>query len=416
MAPAVPPPPPPMAPPLPGYAPRTAPARPSAAALFLHRTVTGDWLAALKAALWPTGLLFMLALAVAIPATEEMEEIGLGFGARVRVALALLLQGLGGGFTLRGEPAAEGWLTPSASNELTLSVVPLTITVLWAGAVALGARMTHRQSTATAGPEGTVRIALLAALGVLLLGLFAQPSVSEVSVSIAPAPAALWALPLGALAAAMALCGPQAGAWLATRHGLRSTASALGSAAIAMAVVVAVCGLAGLIWLGAEQDQDTGWWLLGAFLLMPNMAVGVLGLSWGANVEAENGATGEGFEYDSLGLAQLGSELGGWAVVGALLLGVFCALTLGVVAARRSSLRAEQLLAAGFFMVLFLLLIAVGSVGVEGSADMGFGLSGEGSAKTGVNAAEALLFGLLWAFGGAFLGPYLLRLLRSRAT
>jgi hypothetical protein len=83
---------------------------------------------------------------------------------------------------------------------------------------------------------------------------------------------------------------------------------------------------------------------------------------------------------------------------------VVCALILGVVAARCCVDRREQWLAAGFHAGLFVLLIGVG--GVKGEY-------AEGTRSVSVEAAssvpEALLFGLLWSFGGVLAVTFLLR-------
>lgn len=101
--------------------------------------------------------------------------------------------------------------------------------------------------------------------------------------------------------------------------------------------------------------------------------------------------------------------------MGALALGTVCALTVGVMAARRSSDRREQLLSAGIFLCLFLLLGALGGLGVKATgAASDLGGSGTGSAGVGLGMAEALLFGLLWVFAAAFLAPYLMQMAGAR--
>ncbi|WP_461029201.1 non-ribosomal peptide synthetase, partial [Streptomyces sparsus] len=108
----------------------------------------------LGAALGPTALLLVLALA-AVPAAGRADGWNPDFPTRLRIALALVLQGLGGGFTVRDEslpvpspPAREsafgGWPSSPGGSELTLSAVPLTVTALWIAAVAIGCRLRDR--------------------------------------------------------------------------------------------------------------------------------------------------------------------------------------------------------------------------------------------------------------------------------
>lgn len=120
-------------------------------------------------------------------------------------------------------------------------------------------------------------------------------------------------------------------------------------------------------------------------------------------------------ESETFGLSELGDVTNDWAIVGALALGLVCALTLGVLAARRCASRGEQLLCAGVFFGLVLLLAAAGGLGVEASGavtgESGFGgAGGNGGMEIGLSVPEVLLFGLLWIFPAALLGPYLLRM------
>ncbi|MDK1475317.1 hypothetical protein QNO07_18150 [Streptomyces sp. 549] len=371
----------------------------------------GGWPAALGAALWPTALLLALALAT-VPAAGQADGWNPDFTTRLRIALALVLQGLGGGFTLREEavPAGSstlgGWPASSLSSELHLSAVPLTVTALWIAAIVVGSRLSHRDRPA--GPGAVPRIAVLATSGVLLLGLAARPSVGGVTVTTDPALAALWALLLGAATAAFALHGRALHDWLSARPPMGTAVRALRTAAVATGGALLLCGVIGLAWTaGGREEGDSWWWLFVAFLMLPNLAVAVLGLAWGATLETHRAVTGGVWEFDTFALGDLGSTAGGWAVFALVLVGACCALAPGVLAARASASRGEHLLCAALVWGLFLLLVVVGSVELHTSADAGYGL---GSSEAGVNTVEAVLFGALWTFGGGLLAPYLARL------
>ncbi|TQE20000.1 zinc ribbon domain-containing protein [Streptomyces ipomoeae] len=490
MAPPIPPPPgtvPPGAPPLgppppPGYAP--VPARPSALGAFLGRAFRGDWAGSALAALWPVGLLLASAIALAIPSYGQDDEDLVGFGDRMGIALAALLQGLGGGFEVseisRGFSDDYG----RAEGAFTLSLVPLTVTVLFVAALFLGVRQLRTRlairaayagpgvgargtgsgvgahdvgpggtplggggGSRTAGLEAAVRVTLLVTLSVLLLGLFAQPTVALAEVSTSPWLSALGALVLTAAVSGGVLQRDDLAAWLAVRPGPQALLRATGTAVRAMAIVLALCSFVALVVLAANDAWREDWEedlnpFVVALLLLPNIAVNFLGFSWGASFEGEAGRSrygddtsygtdsygdyglvesspyGGGYEREAFGLSDLGDAVNSWAVVGALALGLVCALILGVLAARRSRGRGEQLLAAGVFFGLFLLLAAISGFRMEitGSGTTGFGseLSAAGQVDVGLNLAEALLFGLIWIFAATFVSPYLVQMVGAR--
>lgn len=482
--PAVPPAAPPGAPPLgpppppPPYTP--VPARPSPVGAFFGRAFRGDWGGSALAALWPVGLLFAAAIALAIPSYNQDEEDLVGFGDRLGIALAALLQGLGGGFEvseLSGEYAGD---FQSAEGAVTLTLVPLTVTALFIGALFIGVRQLRTRLVArrayggayaggyggaydgagaggpgpvpgggrTAGLEAAVRVTLLVTVAVLLLGLFAQPDVVLAEVSTSPWLAALGALLLTAAVSVGLLQRDDLAAWLAVRPGPQALFRATGTAVRALAIVLVLCSLVTFVVLAANNEWQDEWEedlnpLLLVLLVLPNLAVNFLGLSWGASIEGEagrsrygddtsygNDSSGDyglvesspygGYEREAFGLSELGDAVNSWAVVGALALGAVCALTLGVLAARRSSGRGEQLLAAGVFSGLFLLLAGISGFGMEasGSAATEFGgeFSAAGQVDVGLNIPEALLFSLLWIFGAAFLAPYLVQMTGARTA
>ncbi|MBP5869161.1 zinc-ribbon domain-containing protein [Streptomyces scabiei] len=491
---------PPLPPPPPEYAP--VPARPSPVGAFLGRAFRGDWAGSALAALWPVGLLLVTAVALAVPSYGQGDGAGeedfVGFGDRLALALAGLLQGLGGGFTI-SEPGGGDYAGdyPSAGGALAVSLVPLTVTALFVGALFIGVRLlrtrlatrgayggvyTSAHGSAhgsayggvpggtypgayggthagvpgatpgggrTAGLEAAVRVTLLVTAAVLVLALFGQPEIAVVEVSTSVWRATLGALLLTAAVSAGLLQRDDLAAWLAVRPGPRALFRATGTAVRAMAIVLALCSLVAFVVLAANDEWQAEWDedlspLLLVLLVLPNLAVHLLGLSWGASVQGEAGRTslgggssydgdssgdygltesspyGGGYEHRAFGLSELGDAVNSWAVVGALTLGAVCALTLGIVAARRSSGRGEQLLAAGVFFGLFLLLAGVGGFGMEASGSARTELSSEfsaaGQVDVGLDLAEALLFGLLWVFGAAFLAPYLLRMTGARTA
>ncbi|MFE9838309.1 zinc ribbon domain-containing protein [Streptomyces sp. NPDC005551] len=450
------PPPPPVHAPVPagpspfGAAPVSA--GPSPFGAFLGRTFRGDWAGAAKAALWPVGLLLVAALALAIPSYGQDDEVVVGFADRMRIALAVLLQALGGGFELKEASDSVfgggdgGGFASEFGGGGQLSLIPLTVTALWIAACYAGVRMLRTRSApraphgTTAGLEAAVRVALLITGAVFVTGLFAQPTVAgEVEISTSPWLAALGALLLGLAVACGVLHRDGLSRWLAARPGARACLRATGTALRALAVVLVLCSLVVLVLYALGDDRgDTSDLdasgvspFLIVLLLLPNLAVLALGLSWGAPVEVEaRGSTpyGGGYEHQAFGLSELGDAANSWAVAGALALGLVCALTLGLSAARRSADRREQLLAAGIFFGLFLLLAGIGGFrfevagGPSGGSGPGFGSgSGSGDALTGsfgigVSVPDALLLGLLWILAAAFLAPYLLQLAGARTT
>ncbi|MFD4652803.1 zinc ribbon domain-containing protein [Streptomyces sp. NPDC058441] len=442
---------PPLAPPVAPPPPAFAPGGPSPVGAFFGRAFRGDWAGSAQAALWPVGLLVIAAVALAVPSYGQGSDVVVGFGDRMRISLALLLQSLGGGF----EVSASGGSSPFGGGDspfgsgggdmgaefsggAALSLVPLTVTALWILALWIGvrvlrsrlrARATSPADPGTPGLEAALRVALLVTVGVLVLGLFAQPSIQGVRISSSPVLAALGALLISLAVAAGMLHRDDLAQWLAARPAALALVRATGTALRALAVVLVICSIAAFISIAQIDDlgdvsdvSDLGQAdlspLVVALLVLPNLGAMALGLGWGAPISFEAGGSstyGGGYQHQSFGLSELGDVTNSWAVVGALALGTVCALTVGVMAARRSSDRREQLLSAGIFLCLFLLLGALGGLGVKATgAASDLGGSGTGSAGVGLGMAEALLFGLLWVFAAAFLAPYLMQMAGAR--
>ncbi|MEU8953839.1 zinc-ribbon domain-containing protein [Streptomyces sp. NPDC048518] len=470
----------PAAPPAPAHTPShtpalppvpAAPAGPSPVGAFLGRTFRSGWAGAAQAALWPVALLLVGAVALAIPGYGQGDDPVVGFGERMRIALALLLQSVGGGFELSGRDQQPGFGGSDGSDGLglgsdtsglpdtsgfpgasdsslegsfALHFAPLTVTVLWVLALYIGVRVQRTRLVTragghegrTAGLEAAVRTSLLVTAGVLALALFAQPEIEGIELSSSPVLAALGALLLGLAVSAGVLHRPDRSHWVAARPGAQSFLRAAGAAVRALAVVLALCSVVAFISLTqiddlaelTDLDDSDISPLLVALLILPNLAVTALGIGWGAGAEASvSGSSsmyGSAHESRSFGLSELGDVTNDWAIVGALALGLVCALTLGVYAARRCVGRGEALLAAGVFFGLVLLLAGFSGIGVDlsgqalggGSAFGGSGAGGKGGLDLGISLPEVLLFGLLWIVPAALVGPFLLQMTGQRGA
>ncbi|MEU7137178.1 zinc ribbon domain-containing protein [Streptomyces sp. NPDC046261] len=405
-APAMPPAPPPPAvpPPLPGGPPSYAPyAPPSRGALFLRRTFTGDWAGSAKAAAWPSALLLVLALAVSLPSPGDYEALGLGnWSDRFPAAIALLLQGLGAGLEVESR-SGGGLLSMFIRGSGSVSVWPLTITALWAGATALGARRLRR--TPPAGPgggaEATVRIALICAAVVLVLGLYGQPDLALFSVSTTPVLAALFSGALAGVVSGAVLCRDEAAARLGA--GAQMAVRAWGTALRALGLSVALCGLIVFFVIASHPDEAGDWAWAGSLPVLANLGLMALGLSWGAGVESSSTERGR-HTGDTLGLSEIGDLAGGWAQAGAVAVGLACAVILAVTAARRSADRTEQVLSGVFFLATLWLLSFVSGGAMEMTTGTSFSSRPRGTdASIATNAGELLLFGLLWTAGAILL-------------
>ncbi|WP_114023575.1 hypothetical protein [Streptomyces diacarni] len=403
-----------------------APAQPTPFGLFMVRTVKGDWLGALRVAAWPLALLFVAACALGIWSNQDIDDLDIGWGTRMRVALAALLQGVGGGFGVSSDGTSD--LGGAAVvGEAEVSGLPLLATAVWIGALVLAARSERRRlprPTLSAGCEAALRIGAVCGLGGLALGLYASPSYEGLELDSAPGLTLLFSFLLSTFVAALVLTRGETDAWLAGRpaSGLRTAAGALRTAALALVSVVALASVvACVVLLAAEEEISAG--EVGSLLaLLPNVGALALAFAWGAPLDVKWNISDWDAGHESAGYGELAEAAGGWAVVGTLAGGLACALLLGVLVARRSTSRAEQLWAAGFFVLGVLLLAAVAGAGFEARSheasnsleDPGYstgpGLTGESftsSAEVAAGSAELLLFALLWSFGGALLVPLL---------
>ncbi|MEU0690198.1 zinc ribbon domain-containing protein [Streptomyces uncialis] len=451
------------------------PPPPSNGAAFLRRALSGDWGGALRAAVWPLVFLAALAFALAVPSygQDMSDDDAVGFGDRFQITLALVLQGVGGDLeaetsrTDRSDDIGPGedWdsarpgedsygYEPTLSEQLgvatsSMELIPFTVTAGWLLTLYAGLRLLRDRdrrrlaagATATAAPgtgppagawagaapwtqgatsglEAALRVGLLVTAGVLVLALFAQPTIQGVALSSGAPFAVLGALLLSLVLSAVVLARDEHTGWLAARPGLQALTRACGTALRAMTFALALCSVVLLIVYTQLDEFDEGGSLYGedfpttltVALLLLNLGVAGLGLSWGAPVEAEFSSRLRP-EEEALGLSELGDLVGSWAVAGTLAVGAVSVLFLGVLAARRHERRAEQLLAGGLFLGLFLLLAGIGGYGMTQGAPTGSYRGGE-EMHVGTAIPDALLFGTLWVAGGLLAGALLVSLLR----
>ncbi|MCX5204933.1 hypothetical protein OG897_26195 [Streptomyces sp. NBC_00237] len=438
---------------VPGHAPG-APQQPTAAGQFLSRTFRSGWAASVRAAAWPLGLLLVLGVGLVVLSyaldgadSDGEREIDLGWAVRLRLAFALLLQAFGGGVEFhavrsgyRVDPAdgtgdwpdyGSGVDTPGLAAEggALLSFVPLTITVLlvlalWAGARTMRRGIAAQQAqrvamgqlpSRTAGVEAAVRVSLIVAVGVLIIGLVSQPTIETVEMSISPALVTLIAFVVALGVTVGVLQRDDLAQWAAQRPGTVLAVRALGSAVRALGLAVVLCTVAGLVVLVVNGEDDLADFLV-LLPILPNIGLAVLGLCWGVPITYDLQGRGamlrSGDRHGEIGLDQIAEAMNGWAVVGALGLGLVCALILGVVAARRTPQRVGQLVSAVSYLGLVLVLMAASGVSMEVAGRVREFNIATGRVSATLGIAEALLFGLLWIAGATLAGPYVAKTLR----
>ncbi|MBC2877341.1 MULTISPECIES: hypothetical protein [Streptomyces] len=416
--------PPPAAPPgVPGM-----PAAPGPVAVFLRRVFTGDWAGSVLAALWPVGLLLLLAICFSSPSWGSDED-DLSWSGRFQMVIALMLQGLGGTAEVSGGGSPFGPSRVSGSISFWL----LTLTVLWIAAVVLGARWLRRARPAGAGIDAAPRVGLLAGVVVLALGLYGQPEESGVELSTTPVLAALFTFALTTVLSGAVLARdtvlPRLG------PGARMVLRALGTALRALALAVGLWSVALLVIVLYQLDKEgdlNGWALVGILVFLVNAALVCVGGSWGADLSARLGANGGGYGggYDDggfgygrssgsgsfgsssgfgrnhdFGLSEAGDVWGSWAQAGIVAMGVLCALSLTLMLVRRSREgRKEQVLSGVFFLAAVWLLGLAAGISSEWKGRSGGDLIGSfANTELGVNGGELFLFGMLWTAGAVLL-------------
>nr|WSX77443.1 zinc ribbon domain-containing protein [Streptomyces sp. NBC_00899] len=417
------------------------PAQPSPAGLFLRRVLAGRWDGAVLAALVPALVLLVVSGALGSWSQHAFRGSAIGWFKRSRLALTLAVQGLGGHVSVGKDDVNRligsndsdcsdyydddgysdddygtdydsgsdysGDMCGSGAGSASLSVVPLTFTLLWIVALVLVLRSVRRRPGGT-GPEAAVRVALLSAAAATVLAFVAQPSIEGVTLHSGPFRVLLWSFLISLVTAMVVLNGP------ALRARFAAAARVVGAAATALVVTVLFAGVVVFVIALANVDNGvTGDTLVMFGTVLPNLGLSGLALGWGAPLRAKETGTGS-HAYDvSFGLSELSHIWNGWATVLAVLGGVVCALAIGLLASARARDRAEQFAVAGVFTVMFTVLVSIGGIasGGTGVATVVGGALGPAGSKVGSAMPESLLFALLWSVGGVLAAPYVRRVL-----
>ncbi|MFI0898569.1 hypothetical protein [Streptomyces sp. NPDC020983] len=279
------------------------------------------------------------------------------------------------------------------------SVVPLGFTLVWLLALILTLRSVRAR---TAGPEAAVRVALLTGVLSTALAFYAQPSLNGVELHSGPWRVLLWSFLLSLVTSLVVLNGPA----LRTRFG--AVYRVLSTALLALVVTVLFAGVVVYaIGVGYHDELETPG-LIAAAILLPNLGLSGLGLGWGAPFKITQSYSGRSHSV-SLGLSKLNDFWDGSATPLAVLGGVLCALAIGLIAASRVRDRAQQFAVAGAFTLMFWLMTVIGGAGVSGLYTFTLSEGTNGHEHVGTDAGQALLFALLWSFGGVLVAPFLRR-------
>ncbi|WP_225848736.1 hypothetical protein [Streptomyces sp. HPF1205] len=300
--------------------------------------------------------------------------------------------GLGGGHSSSGHRVHE-----------TLSVMPLSVTLLWIGLMVVVLRAARKRQ---AGPEAAVRVTVLATAAALVLALIGQVHMRGSDVSGGPFLVAVGAFLISLATSLAVLAGPGLAGRLAARPALAAGYRVLRAAVRALLAAVLLSGLVCLVVTACYYDDVTGWGLAAAALLLPNLGVSGLSLGWGGPLVLRTRVWGDRTVHRTLGLSDLGHVWGGWGLVLAVGTGLVCALLIGRTALRSRN-RLEQFAVAGVFTALFAGLAALAGVATSGIVGQG-GLMAGSAAHSSVSSdvPKALLFGLLWSVGGVLVTWY----------
>ncbi|MBM9504885.1 zinc ribbon domain-containing protein [Actinacidiphila acididurans] len=301
----------------------------------------------------------------------------------------------------------------SGTVHQTLSMVPLSVTLLWIAVLWLALRALRRRGQA--GPEAAVRVAVVAAAGALVLALVGQPSPGVAHISDRPFVVVPVAFLVSLVVALAVLAGPAWEGRLAARPGAAAALRVLRTALLALLLCALLAGVVVLIVALRYYSGVTGWGVFFVALLLPNAGTAGLDLGWGGPVRFKTGFAGRTVLSHGFGLSDLSKVWHGWAVVLAVGVGLVCALLIGALAVRRSRGRSERLAVAGVFTALFTGLAALSGLSMHGLAAGGVFGAGTGSAGSAApELLKALLFGLLWSVGGVLVMSYAARLRRNR--
>ncbi|MEV4611821.1 hypothetical protein AB0K43_04355 [Kitasatospora sp. NPDC049258] len=427
---------------------RGVPYDPSAGRSALWGALFGrDWLPALRALAPATAVLVLLPLLLAMPA----DGIGGGFpfDDRFGAALALTTAAFGGPLHAVSDGLAR------YTFETDLRLLPMTVLALWLVALGLGLGPAVRRGRARAGGGATARqaltaaarVAALAGLVALLLGLLAGTTTGEappahpgalggeahadvgryglaldsreafgVDLGRSVAGTVLLAFLLAFLVhgadaiGAAARRRPALTGWLlAARVGGRVLAGSVGVSSLVAAVLVAV---------GHTGPFEPVW-----LLLVPNAGLVLLGFGSGAAVAGLTASTGERTEQFRASLFDLQGQSGQWRW--ALLLAVASACLLGWSAYRRRLGVADRLRLAVVHAVLLTVPMVVAGMSADlvvrrsrGASvgavfEQGLDLGGSTHTTFGLVPAGVVVANLLWAALGALALPPLLRAVRG---
>ncbi|MFF2142468.1 hypothetical protein [Kitasatospora sp. NPDC058190] len=421
-----------------------------------RRPLTGlDWRPAFLAAIGPTLVLLLVALAVAIPGdyTYDGAFPAPDFGHRFGAMLSMALNALGAPFRLGYQsPLSRG---SAGRMDITFWVVPMTVTVLWCLALWLGLRAGLRrrkadgsQLTRAQAAGEALRTALVLGLVTLLLGAVGSttwhPDRRELdpdyygssTADLAKASftadstwlwAVGWAVVLGGLLT-FAVYGTDALRWAAWRsRAVRGWAVAALTAGRALTLTLGLASVTAFVLVAVNNDN--GRLTASSLAFLPNLGLVLLGIGSGATFRGHSdlggdvpdwrGQGGDGAEFSFF---DLHDQTADWRWTG--LLALAAAGFLGWTAYRRQLDAADRLRLAAVYAGLLTLLSAA-SGGLM-TTSMSYVMpsvgswGGSGSRTTSQDTTVGLAFpsvlvaSAVWAVVGALVVPAVLSALGGR--
>ncbi|MEV7602708.1 hypothetical protein AB0O91_35585 [Kitasatospora sp. NPDC089797] len=412
-----------------------------------------DWRPALRAAVGPTAVLLLAALIAAVPGDYSYDRTfqAPDFGDRFLSTLAMALNALGAPFRLGFRSPVSR--TRSEGLDITLWLVPLTVTVLWGVALWLGLRAGLRrrkadgsQLTRVQAAGEAVRTAVVLGLVTVLLGLVAgadwQPrragsgtgyyGLALGKTSFSTDSDWLWAVGWTVLLAgllAFAVHGTDALRWAAWRNrSVRGWAVAALTAGQALAAVLGLASVTAFVLVAVNSDDGRQTALSLAFL--PNLGLLLLGLGSGATFRSgqETGAVAGWSEYRDKHLEfsffDLHDQSADWRWAG--LLALAAVGLLGWTAHRRRLDGADRLrLAVVYAALLTGLTAASGGLGTTAMSFLAPDSAAWGGSEGTVTSQDTsaglvfptvLVASAVWAVVGAVLVPALPAALGGRGA
>ncbi|MFI6153458.1 hypothetical protein ACIBCA_12255 [Kitasatospora sp. NPDC051170] len=443
----------------------------------LQRWLSADWRPVLKAAVAPTVLLLLLALALAVPTDNAANEATTGsfgsgsrgadtpgFGDRFTAGLAATLNALGAPLRA-GTHSARGI---GQDMQFEFTAVPMAVTVVWLLLLWLGVRAGARRHRGDGGQltrgqafGEALRATVVMTAVTLVLGLVSGTTWSpangprtygsdsygsdiygsggypsggrgskssgiEVFMESGWAQALAWTA-LFAFLVAFTVYGTDALRWAAWRsRAVRGWAVAALTAGQALALTWGLASLAGLI--VAASNADNGWQVAAAFAFMPNMGLLILGFGSGATLQGFSLADSSGsssalrdpythhVEYSFFDLHDLTAD---WRWTGAA--AIVSAIALGWAAHRRRLDTTDRVRLAVIHAVVLTAVTAAAGVAMENSMTMTGWTSSARSTMSqemslSLSFGTVLLASAIWAAVGALLIPPLLAMGRGGAA